>query len=88
MKKKQPMQGGLEKNKQKYEKKSRPLKDDNAPKLLTIDIENYWITDKPITLKEEFLKFQFSKSDYFHPDNNLKEVAQKCFEWIFNPINF
>ena len=35
------MQGGLEKNKQKYEKKSRPLKDDNAPKLLTIDIENY-----------------------------------------------
>lgn len=41
MKKKQPMQGGFEKKKQKYEKKSRPLKDDNAPKLITIDIENY-----------------------------------------------
>ena len=35
------MQGGFEKKKQKYEKKSRPLKDDNAPKLITIDIENY-----------------------------------------------
>ena len=69
--------------------KKKPKREDNhPPKLVSIDIQTYKVAEKAISLKEDRCWFQFSNSAYFHPDNNTKEVAHRCFEWLFNPLSF
>ena len=70
----------------KIEKKQK-VSEKSSASFFTFDIQTNERTSKQVELDSRFLNFDMNSPDLFNPDEDCREVAKKCWNWILNPIS-